>query len=165
MFKLSKTYALPFLRKCVILMNVRYGLDFPVDNNNAGDESELARLSRTLRIPSLDELLTDVVGSGPDNPMLEIISGWVKHWMIYREGTRPTPLSIHLSHPAIFELVGLPKNFDTLQDESMKRRCPTTGKDQTDPVVCLFCGEIFCSQGVCCKNENDKGGCWQHRFK
>ena len=60
------------------------------------------------------------------------------------------PSSAQLSHPAIFELVGLPKNYDTLIEECAKRRCPKTGKDLADPIVCLICGDIFCGQTMCC---------------
>jgi E3 ubiquitin-protein ligase UBR1 len=75
-----------------------------------------------------------------------------------------------MSHPAIFELVGLPKNFDVLVEEAMKRKCPTTGNEITDPSVCLFCGDIFCSQALCCLEEvgneeegyKNLGGCNRH---
>ena len=46
---------------------------------------------------------------------------------------------ITIPHPAIFELVGLPRNYDTLTEEAIKRKCPTTGKEITDPAVCLLC--------------------------
>jgi E3 ubiquitin-protein ligase UBR1 len=161
-YRLASAYALPFLRKCTILMHVRYGIDFPA-TEATHDESESSRLSKTLRLPSLDGLVSECTAS---DITMAMVSGWIKHCQLFRDG-RPQKslLTVTLSHPAIFELIGLPKNFDTLQDEAMKRRCPTTGKDQSDPVVCLFCGEIFCSQAVCCKNEKGKGGCWQHREK
>lgn len=160
--QLIEVYSLVFLRKCAILMHVRYGIEFP--STSAGhDESELSRLIRTLGLPSPNDLISETFAESTVTQ--KIIAGWVVHWAKVHDDRRPHKFQIQLSHPAIFELVGLPKNFDSLQDESMKRRCPNTGKDLTDPVVCLFCGEIFCSQGVCCKSETDKGGCWQHRFK
>jgi E3 ubiquitin-protein ligase UBR1 len=159
LFKLIESYALPFLRKCVILMHVRYGVDFPVLGFSP-DEPEIIRLSHALNLPSLGELFTESL-SNPTNAML---AGWLQHWRHSHDFPRHAS-TISLSHPAIFELVGLPKNFDTLQDEVMKRRCPTTGKDLTDPCVCLFCGEIFCGQAVCCTSEDSKGGCYQHRVK
>jgi E3 ubiquitin-protein ligase UBR1 len=162
MYRLAHAYALPFLRKCVILMHVRYGVEFPLAIAALAEDTELVRLSEALHLPSFDEIIATAMGPS----MLNVITGWIHHWLLYREGsgrTRDQPSPIPLSHPAIFELVGLPKNFDTLQDEAMRRKCPKTGKDQTDPVVCLFCGDIFCSQAVCCKDETDKGGCWQHR--
>jgi E3 ubiquitin-protein ligase UBR1 len=62
-----------------------------------------------------------------------------------------------VSHPGIFELIGLPKTYDTLIEESIRRKCPTTGQDLTDPVICLFCGEIFCSQSNCCQKPETVG--------
>jgi E3 ubiquitin-protein ligase UBR1 len=170
-YRLAHAYALPFVRKCVILMYVRYGIEFPADMAAMAlcDETELTRLSHALRLPTLDNLA--IAALEPETST--IINGWLQHWQHSHSSddavlgalakSFQTTLPIQLSHPAIFELVGLPKNFDSLQDEAMKRRCPKTGKDLTDPVVCLFCGDIFCSQSVCCKDENDKGGCWQHR--
>lgn len=75
---------------------------------------------------------------------------------------QPPPLT--LSHPGIFELVGLPQYFDVLLDEAQRRTCPTTGKPLTDPALCLFCGAIFCSQAVCCtsRERGRPGGCNQH---
>jgi E3 ubiquitin-protein ligase UBR1 len=165
-YRLAHAYALPFVRKCVILMHVRHGIEFPVDMAAMAlsDESELVRLSHALRLPTVDT----IAASALEPEMATIISGWLLHWKLYRDGSgpvrAPNPKLIQLAHPAIFELVGLPKNYDTLQDEAMKRKCPKTGKDQTDPVICLFCGEIFCSQGVCCQSEDMKGGCWQHKL-
>ena len=57
------------------------------------------------------------------------------------------------------------RNYDTLTEEAIKRKCPTTGKEITDPAVCLFCGAIFCSQAVCCMKDKSKGGCFQHMKK
>ncbi|KIW05508.1 uncharacterized protein PV09_03391 [Verruconis gallopava] len=158
-YRLAHVYALPFVRKCIILMHVRYGIEIPLDLVSVAESTELTRLSQALHLPSIDSLAAQAL----EINMANIVTGWVQHWLLYREGRRNALTPIQLSHPAIFELIGLPKNFDTLQDEAMKRKCPKTGKDQTDPVVCLFCGDIFCSQAVCCKDERDKGGCWQHR--
>jgi len=43
----------------------------------------------------------------------------------------------------------------------MKKKCPNSRKELTDPSVCLFCGEIFCSQAFCCGGDK-KGGCNRH---
>jgi len=59
-------------------------------------------------------------------------------------------------------------------EETMKRRCPTTGKDVSDPMLCLFCGDIFCGQSICCLKEGPErrgkrphqiGGAQQHMLK
>jgi len=75
---------------------------------------------------------------------------------------RTSPLGIKVLHPAPLELIGLPKFFDTLMEESHRRKCPTTGKEVSDPALCLFCGEIFCSQTVCCLTKEMRGGCNAH---
>lgn len=71
-------------------------------------------------------------------------------------------LGIKLLHPAPLELIGLPQYFDILMEESQRRKCPTTGKEVSDPALCLFCGEIFCSQTVCCLTKDMRGGCNAH---
>ncbi|KAI9720637.1 MAG: hypothetical protein M1812_002817 [Candelaria pacifica] len=166
--KLVTRYALPFLRKSVILLHVRYGVDFPLDFSNV-DEPELDRLTKALKLQSLDEIFSTFSSNFDTNPVLQsIVHGWIRHWVWIKEGKSQRQQSravLSLSHPTILELVGLPKNFDVLTEETMKRRCPTTGKELTDPSICLFCGDIFCSQAYCCTSTRgtDKvGGCNQH---
>jgi E3 ubiquitin-protein ligase UBR1 len=98
---------------------------------------------------------------------------WIAHCQEYH-GTDESTGGISLTHPTVFELIGLPKNYDTLMEETMKRRCPTTGKDVSDPILCLFCGEIFCGQSICCLKEGPErrgrraqqiGGGQQHMLK
>ena len=168
--RLIDRYSLTFLRKCTIFLNVRYGVEFPLDLTAKPDEPELNRLCRALRLPLPLDLLAqqmEVNYGGAE----ACLAGWLEHWRWSGdrnargnavEGPRPT---ITLSHPAIYELVGLPKMFSTLQDEVMKRRCPTTGKELADPCLCLFCGDLFCGQAVCCTNEDNLGGAQQHRQK
>lgn len=92
-----------------------------------------------------------------DTPRL--VAGWVKHQALwpYHGGDEELPQSAVVSHPGIFELVGLPKNYDTLIEECTRRRCPSKGNDLTDPIICLFCGEIFCGQAVCCAKDVKEG--------
>jgi E3 ubiquitin-protein ligase UBR1 len=98
---------------------------------------------------------------------------WIAHSQEY-SGNVDSIDSLSLTHPTIFELIGLPKNYDTLMEETMRRRCPTTGKDVSDPMLCLFCGEIFCGQSICCLKEGPErrgrraqqiGGGQQHMLK
>ena len=168
---LVSTYALPFLRKTAILLHTRYGVDFPNTGLADLELSETERLTRMLRLPTLAEMFSPFsTPFRPDDPKAELscmITGWIQHWQWMRghDHMRRTALiGIRPSHPGIFELIGLPKNYDTLIDEMMRRRCPTTGKDLSDPCVCLFCGEIFCSQANCC-HRNKIGGCNQHMAK
>jgi E3 ubiquitin-protein ligase UBR1 len=161
-YTMISTYALTFLRKAAILMHVRYGIEFPYVPYENVDQPEIDRLSYLLKLPTLDSIFSTFKSSYATRA---VVGGWIRHWVWAREGKRPLQPALRLSHPAIFELVGLPKNYDTLTDEAIRRKCPTTGKDLTDPCVCLFCGELFCSQGVCCMKDKNKGGCFQHQEK
>lgn len=155
-------YATPFLRKSVILLHTRFGVLFPPSGFAEADEPEAVRLCKILGVPTVDELFAICMGDDEEGRYLRaVISGWCKHLNVKRE-------EVSMSHPTIFELVGLPKNYDVLVDEAMKRRCPTSGGEITDPTLCLFCGEIFCSQALCCLKESEEeeqkvlGGCNRH---
>lgn len=161
-YTLASTYMLPFLRKAAILMHVRFGVDFPPITFDRVDEPELDRLSSLLKLPSLHDTFASFAAFTPaTHTTHKLVTGWLRHFVWQREGHFPPP-PITLSHPAIFELVGLPRNYDSLTDEAIRRRCPTTGRDLTDPALCLFCGAIMCSQGVCCASPTHRGGCSQH---
>lgn len=163
--KLAATYALPFLRKTTILLYVQHGLEFP---EAAGlidpGISELDRLTKLLRLPTVDDIFASFEAGESSNAIDPIATGWISHWNASRFEVRTSeesPLGLSLPHPAIFELVGLPKYFDMLMEEANRRRCPNTGKELSDPSICLFCGDIFCSQAVCCLHDK-LGGCNQH---
>jgi E3 ubiquitin-protein ligase UBR1 len=160
------SYALAFVRKSAILLHVRYGVDLPSIANERAEESELARLSFLLKLPSLDEIFASFASRTPAaHTTRSVVGGWLRHLLWVQAGKGSLKPTISLSHPAIFELVGLPKNYDTLTDEAIRRKCPTTGKELTDPALCLFCGEIMCSQAVCCMTDKHRGGCNQHLAK
>ena len=165
-------YAMAFLRKSTILLHVRYGVDFPKTLYSDTEEPELVRLTRVLRLPSMPEVFSwfGAQAPAPDermifSPLQNVVSTWIHQW---RTLARMNPTDVlresRLCHPAIFELIGLPKFYDTLLDEMMRHRCPNTQREMAEPALCLFCGEIFCSQGVCCAVDN-KGGCNQHVAK
>ena len=163
--KLVRTYALSFLRKSAILLHTRFGVDFPFDESDTLHAPELDRLARRLSLPSVDEVLASHFdGSGLD--FERICASWLLHYEILsrRKESVAVDLDVSLSHPVIFELIGLPQDFDTLTAEAMRRKCPTTGKELSDPCICLFCGDIFCSQSVCCMKDR-KGGMNQHMAK
>ena len=167
------TYALPFLRKTAILLHIRYGVEFPSTGFSDIEEPEIDRLTKALRLPTLEQMFTYIGGSSVNNGhwvLQSVVAGWINHWNFVgktdpsKRAAATVLASIRPSHPAIFELIGLPKYYGTLLDEMMRRRCPTTGKDMTDPALCLFCGDIFCSQAVCCEKDGF-GGCNQHLKK
>lgn len=157
-------YALIFLRKSLVLMHVRYGLDFARPYDIDLSAPEMQRLSAMLHVSSVEDLCDLYTSETKAGQTLQLLT---KRWCgqasaaMQREA-RNGQNAITLPHPAIFELVGLPKNYDTLTQEAIHRKCPTTGREITDPAVCLFCGAIFCSQAVCCMKDKNKGGCHQH---
>lgn len=158
-----KKYALVFLRKCVVFLHVKYGVDFNshVSSAHDADADELDRLTEALRIPTFDEICAAMTekatACGWPATTEALVSGWVKHQVMWPRGYGDLSRSSLVSHPGIFELIGLPKTYDTLIEEATRRRCPTTGKDLTDPVICLFCGELLCSQSTCCQRPETTG--------
>ncbi|KAI9886368.1 MAG: oxygen-dependent protoporphyrinogen oxidase [Watsoniomyces obsoletus] len=167
--KLVDNYALTFLRKAAVLMYIRYGVDYPNSGFTEMDEPEMVRLSRALRLPSVDELLASFLHLHVDPAakfLQPCVTGWIIHWTTSNSRNNGSSSEgIPLSHPGIFELVALPEKFDVLSEEAMKRRCPETGKELSEPSICLFCGEIFCGQALCCtKHEGSRtiGGCNRH---
>ncbi|KID60163.1 E3 ubiquitin-protein ligase ubr11, partial [Metarhizium hybridum] len=158
-----KKYALTFLRKSVVFLYVKYGVDFNshILSSQDADSDELDRLTAALRLPSFDEMCASMTENafacGWPTTTCDLVSGWIKHQVVWPNGYGDMSQSALVSHPGIFELIGLPKTYDTLIEESIRRRCPSTGKDLTDPVICLFCGEIFCSQSNCCQKPETVG--------
>ncbi|KAG0208840.1 hypothetical protein BGX28_000315 [Mortierella sp. GBA30] len=67
-------------------------------------------------------------------------------------------LPIGLNHPAIYELVGLPRRLDALFEQSIKYICPKCNTVPHDPALCLCCGTIVCSQSFCCLEGLDSDG-------
>ncbi|CAI6098241.1 unnamed protein product [Clonostachys chloroleuca] len=177
-YTLTKKYALAFLRKSLLFLNVKYGVDFNNRVSPNPEADELDRLTEILRLPTFDEMCASFTSNAsacnwPDRTR-PLVAGWIKHQVLWPRSNPETPRSAMVSHPGIFELVGLPKVYDTLIEEATRRKCPTTGKDVTDPVICLFCGDLFCSQGTCCQRpsptseraENSRlGGAQQHMQK
>ncbi|CAI2174520.1 3024_t:CDS:10 [Funneliformis geosporum] len=201
--KLIRTFCLPYLRKCVILLNARFGIVFPVgiDDLQTQDETEFVRLSKFLGFPSIEQICS----ISSDITMLSVIAGWCNHLCSLRKeasltitpsGTLNDISMIHdvhvssgvasnssqvpqqnhqfyrridvkVNHPAIFELVGLPKRLDSLFEESLKKVCEKCKTVPHDPALCLLCGTFVCSQSYCCSEndrglENDRGECNLH---
>ncbi|MCJ1446568.1 MAG: hypothetical protein MMC23_007073 [Stictis urceolatum] len=171
LYTIVSSYSLAFLRKSAILLHVSFGVDFPNSGYADMDEPELDRLTKALRLPTLPRLFSSVTGSSNQTEpsiLQQVLTGWISHWRHgLSEGgpfAESALLGLRPSHPGIFELIGLPKHYDTLLDEVMRRRCPTTKKDLVEPAICLFCGDIFCSQAVCCSVDG-LGGCNLHMQK
>ncbi|PSS03626.1 E3 ubiquitin-protein ligase ubr1 [Coniella lustricola] len=193
-YSFTKKYAQCFLRKCVILLYVKYGIDFNSHISPQPEQDELGRLTEALRLPDFDSMCASLTPLSihvgwPSALCDQLVRGWIRHdnsqWTDVAFGIETDPdrnfprLAAPeklLSHPGIFELVGLPKNYDALIEECTRRRCPRTGKDVSDPMICLFCGEVFCGQSICCSAEDSMatrrhgsgrriGGAQQHMRK
>ena len=171
LFKLCQVYGLAFLRKSAVYFHVAHGVDFPTTAGTEAALPELERLCHLLQLPSIGDILMYFDEYSTAKALKERAATWlldcVRHESRPMSGRRTSgvlfrPLGIKLLHPTPFELIGLPQYFDVLMEESHRRKCPTTGKEVTDPALCLFCGEIFCSQTVCCLTDDMRGGCNTH---
>ena len=166
-FAMVSSYTLTFLRKTAILLHVRYGVDFPNYSSADVDGPEADRLARLMRLPTISELLQFVTrdfGNSEQTVIQNIVGAWVRHWrwMLVEQNMADMAVrGLRPSHPCILELIGLPKYYDSLIEETMRRQCPSTSKELVEPSICLFCGDIFCSQAVCCTKDGI-GGCNQH---
>ncbi|ORY89075.1 hypothetical protein BCR35DRAFT_300874 [Leucosporidium creatinivorum] len=191
--KLLYSYTLPFLRRAAIVHRTIFGPDahdMAADADLDLDEStEFARLLHLLRIPSpAVALRQDVPPSAPAVAAIQAhvfalrdsVPGWRQNL------ANPAPDSIDpltslplalpesiltscppLQHPAIYELIGLPHQLDTLAAESLQRKCERCNQVPADPALCLFCGQIVCSQSFCCMDSEDEaqhGECNMHMW-
>lgn len=169
---LLKFFVLPFLRRTLILMIVRFGLIIPAAQMNEVDsaESELERLLSILHLPNFADFLQPT-------PITESL---LHHWCSQhlRESERRVQIQegqivnfsaqrlvdISLDLPTPIYLVALPKRLDRLFDESMRRVCQKCGTVPSDPALCLFCGTFVCAQSFCCA-EDEEGECNLHTLE
>ncbi|KAL0076978.1 hypothetical protein J3Q64DRAFT_1811303 [Phycomyces blakesleeanus] len=173
-------FILPFLRRALVLMIVRFGLivpplsddddDFAGNSGNTGHRrSELSRLLDILKLPNFETMLQRT----PEHEHL--ISAWCKQhikesqrrWEIEvgsSENAPALPAMVRLDMPTPLYLVALPRRLDQLFDESMRRVCNKCGTVPTDPALCLFCGTFVCAQSFCC-SEEEEGECNLHTLE
>uniref|UniRef100_A0A8H7NCT0 E3 ubiquitin-protein ligase n=1 Tax=Bionectria ochroleuca TaxID=29856 RepID=A0A8H7NCT0_BIOOC len=126
-YTLTKKYALAFLRKSLLFLNVKYGVDFNNRVSPNPEADELDRLTEILRLPTFDEMCASFTSNAsacnwPDRTR-PLVAGWIKHQVLWPRSNPETPRSAMVSHPGIFELVGLPKVYDTLIEEATRRKC------------------------------------------
>lgn len=166
-----KFFVLPFLRRVLILMIVRFGLIIPTPTTEMeNSDSELDRLLNILHLPSFAVLLRPT-------PIAEsLLHYWCSQHI--RESERRIQLQegqistfnaqclvhIALDLPTPIYLVALPKRLDRLFDESMRRVCQRCGTVPSDPALCLFCGTFVCAQSFCCA-EDEEGECNLHTLE
>lgn len=179
-------YTLPFLRRAAILQRVLFGKPATETDPFAG--SELARLLHSLRIPHPAQILRPGAALVPGHAALHAhlehcrnaIPGWrqtvASPNTLTLDSTNGLPLVLEeqilafageLQHPAIYELVGLPAQLDTLAAESLRRECGRCRQVPAEPALCLFCGQIVCHQSFCCmdgEEEAQNGECNMHMW-
>jgi hypothetical protein len=155
---LLKSFALPFLRRTVVLMIARFGLLLSTQEENSG-ESEMDRLLGLLRLPSFSDMLQST-------PITESL---LHHWCAQhlKESERQQQqrlVHVPLDLPTPLYLVALPHRLDRLFDESLRRVCHKCGTVPSDPALCLFCGTFVCAQSFCC-SEDEEGECNLHTLE
>ena len=78
-------YTLPFLRKCLLLLHIRDGVDFAGATAVDPDGTEIDRITQVLGLPSIDRLLETCISSDRVGSRLqELISFWISHWRVTR---------------------------------------------------------------------------------
>ncbi|KAI8143673.1 hypothetical protein BJV82DRAFT_558238 [Fennellomyces sp. T-0311] len=152
--KLLKSFALPFLRRTLILLVARFGLI--VDNTTDDQENEFDQLLRLLHLPSLATLLRH-------QDTEQMVTGWCSQLAKEAE-RRGEPQKITLDLPTPLSLIRLPTRLDALMDESMRHVCARCQTVPTDPAVCLLCGTFVCAQSFCC-SEGEEGECNLHMLE
>lgn len=170
---LIQSFALPFLRRTLILMIVRHGYIVngrpPMEDANT---NEFDRLLNLLCLPSLDELIQLDLDS-------QLVAAWCEQHVsessrelqMHQEAVAMMDTSaagrlvdIALDTPTPLYLLPLPRRFERLIDESMRRICAKCGTIPTDPSICLLCGTFVCTQSFCCA-DGEYGECNLHSFE
>ncbi|KAI9489596.1 hypothetical protein BDB00DRAFT_610159 [Zychaea mexicana] len=160
LYELLQSFGLPYLRRSMILMIVRYGY-IPSARQQRPEANEFDRLLDLLWLPEMTEL----VELKDENKQL--ISAWCSdHLSESERATRLQSLSwrlldITLDSPTPLYLIPLPSKLEDLIDESMRRVCTKCGSLPSDPAVCLLCGTFVCTQSFCCA-EDEEGECNLH---
>ncbi|KAI9104974.1 hypothetical protein DFS34DRAFT_223040 [Phlyctochytrium arcticum] len=179
---LVKRITLVFLRFLVITIWARFGIvphEQPASSEptvTTSNDSEYDRLSRYLRLPTLEILCSSKT---IENPFFNrLIRGWCAHVAhddqvfggLSADGLPEAKLTpdeaeegpiFALPDPRIRDLVAIPHRLDVLFEESLRRTCRRCGQVPSDPALCLICGTFVCSQSFCCQ-ENDRGECNIH---
>ncbi|KAI8969011.1 hypothetical protein BDF20DRAFT_916425 [Mycotypha africana] len=170
---LLKFFALPFLRRTLILLIVRFGLIVPPmmeTTDTAESIDEIDRLMEILRLPKFADFLQ------PTPYTDSLLNYWCEqhirgseHQLQVQEGhvgplTANQLLPIQLDLPTPLHLVALPERLDSLFAESMKRVCQKCGTVPSDPALCLLCGTFVCAQSFCCA-EDEEGECNLHTLE
>ncbi|KAK4050728.1 E3 ubiquitin-protein ligase ubr1 [Microbotryomycetes sp. JL221] len=177
--------ALAFLRRAAIVHRVLFGSSAMTASqmlpNPSGTEFE--RLTELLRIPKPNQVFatdTSLLSAGA----LEIcrhVNVFVRQlYAVNRDHNDFTERrqelatsrfvpnrSPELEHHTMYELIGLPRQLDTLSAFSMQNKCQRCNTVPTNPCLCLMCGQVVCGQSYCCMDsdgEAQHGECNVHMW-
>ncbi|WWC90739.1 uncharacterized protein L201_005676 [Kwoniella dendrophila CBS 6074] len=156
--KLLYSHTLPFLRRCCIIYYAVSNGNYPISNQSTLDlifsqgptTSEYRKLLSLLGIPFPKETLSDSTTS-----ITPIVSRWLTQWAVQGR-ILPT-----LEYPGTYELINLPKKWESLVLKYQNKKCKKCNLKPTYPALCLFCGELVCLAGDCC-NQGEEGECNLH---
>lgn len=170
--KLLYSYVLPFLRRAAIIHSV-LNPDSP-SQASSSTTSELSRLLSLLKIPHpryvIKRQIDSPVGSSALSFHLKCLRDQIPGWPQFLPFDFPLELVKQVpprENPAIYELIGLPAQLDTLAAESLVRECFRCDQVPTEPAMCLLCGQIVCNQSFCCmdaESEAQFGECNMHMW-
>ena len=162
-----------FMRKTVLLMYGKFGIvppggavGFEYDQSahhetmhqDEPGESEFVRLTKYLDLPSLSDMMV------LDEELERLVQFWCSdfakdtdlHWTNILSGQGVEKPLLEMERLSIYQLVALPNRLDHLLEECIAKVCKKCNQVPHDPAICLFCGEMVCSQSFCCA-DMDKG--------
>ncbi|KAL9055632.1 MAG: hypothetical protein Q9162_003442 [Coniocarpon cinnabarinum] len=126
------SYCLPFLRKCLLLMQVRACVDFSDAINLDVHAVEVDRLCSVLSLPGIDELIS--MCTGPDRVGIriqELIHFWITHWRWRRDTSpkettaqRPNRSSLQEQKDSILSDIFSPNSSGTFADTDLHIPAP-----------------------------------------
>ncbi|GAA5800849.1 hypothetical protein HPULCUR_006288 [Helicostylum pulchrum] len=147
---LVRTFALPFLRKSLLLMVVQHGFIPQNPTDEVMDEkSEFDHLLDILRLPTLESTF-ELASFEQD-----LLTAWCTDYLNHKQD------NIKLALPTKLKMVTLPYRLDQLIDESSKRPCRKCKTVPEHSAICLICGTFVCAHRFCC-TEGSKGECNTH---
>ncbi|ORX55573.1 hypothetical protein DM01DRAFT_1382719 [Hesseltinella vesiculosa] len=167
---LVEGFGLPFLRRSLLLLIIRFGYHVQPSMVPSHAKSEFQQLLALLHLPSMDEILS------LNDQERVLVQQWCQQHRreVQRRqqvldiartslpNTMPSSSpNITLDLPTPLYLVSLPSRLDRLFDESLKRVCSKCSTVPNDPALCLFCGTFVCCQSFCC-SEDEEGECNLH---
>ncbi|KAI8366836.1 uncharacterized protein BYT42DRAFT_588028 [Radiomyces spectabilis] len=154
-----RTFTLPFLRKCLLLMVVHHGfvLQNPQDAKHLIADNEYDRLVEIMGLPDFESVFN------VSTQEQSLIDHWCRDFNLRVKHQDPLgePVRLSLNLPTVYSLLSLPYRMDQLFDESLRRACRNCGTLPEYPALCLMCGTFVCSRRFCC-SQNDMGECNTH---